>query len=241
MTNMGLYYLYQEYGGGGMTQYYFEAYNVLGDSSVEIWRGQSNVNTPPAIPDTPIGPATGEIDIEYTFTTSTTDAQNNDVFYMVAWGDTVSDWLGPYASGETVGLTHAWASPGVYSISVKAKDSEGLESYWSEPTSISILVVPRIEIGDITASFGSVSAQIKNVGAGDATNVDWTITLDGKLVLLGKETTGTFNKIIPGFGPKAKTSFVFGFGPVDILVTVGDLQKTASATLFGPFFLKVGE
>ncbi len=80
MTNMGLYYLYQEYGGGGMTQYYFEAYNVLGDSSVKIWRGQSNVNTPPSIPDTPVGPATGEIGIEYTFTTSTTDAQNNDVY-----------------------------------------------------------------------------------------------------------------------------------------------------------------
>ncbi len=241
MTNMGLYYLYQEYGGGGMTQYYFEAYNVLGDSSVKIWRGQSNVNTPPAIPDTPVGPATGEIDIEYTFTTSTTDAQNNDVFYMVAWGDTVSDWLGPYASGETVGLTHTWAFPGEYSISVKAKDSEGLESYWSDPTSISIVAVPRIEIGNITASFGGVSAQIKNVGAGDATNVDWSISLNGKMVFLGKESTGTFTKIVPGFGPRAKTGFVFGFGRVDILVTVGDVEKTATATLLGPFFLKVAE
>ncbi|MCX6661208.1 MAG: C25 family cysteine peptidase, partial [Euryarchaeota archaeon] len=66
MTNMGLYYLYQHYGGGGMSQYYFEEYNVLGDSSVKIWRGQSNVNTPPSIPQTPAGPATGEINIEYT-------------------------------------------------------------------------------------------------------------------------------------------------------------------------------
>ncbi len=241
MTNMGLYYLYQEYGGGGMTQYYFEAYNVLGDSSVKIWRGQSNVNTPPAIPDTPVGPATGEIDIEYTFTTRTTDAQNNDVFYMVTWGDTVSDWLGPYASGETVGLPHTWAFVGDYSISVKAKDSEGLESYWSDPTSISIVAVPRIEIGNITASFGGVSAQIKNVGAGDATNVDWSISLNGKMVFLGKESTGTFTKIVPGFGPRAKTGFVFGFGRVDILVTVGDVEKTATATLLGPFFLKVAE
>ncbi len=239
MTNMGLYYLYQEYGGGGMTQYYFEAYNVLGDSSVEIWRGQSNVNTPPAIPDTPVGPATGETNIEYTFTTSTTDAQNNDVFYMVAWGDSVSDWLGPYASGETVALTHTWAFPGAYSVSVKAKDSEGLESYWSDPTSISIVAVPRIEIGNITASFGGVFAQIKNVGAGDATNVDWSISLDGKMVFLGKETTGTFTKIVPGFGPRAKTGFVFGFGRVDILVTVGDIEKTATATLVGPFILNV--
>jgi len=38
MTDMALYYLYQYYGGGGYTKYYFEAYNVLGDPSVKIWR-----------------------------------------------------------------------------------------------------------------------------------------------------------------------------------------------------------
>ncbi len=123
---------------------------------------------------------------------------------------------------------------------MKAKDSEGLESYWSDPTSISIVAVPRIELGNITASFGGVSVQIKNVGAGDATNVDWSISLDGKMVFLGKETTGTFTKIVPGFGPRAKTGFVFGFGRVDILVTVGDVEKTATGTLLGPFILKVG-
>jgi hypothetical protein len=239
MTNMGLYYLYQHYGGGGMSQYYFEEYNVLGDSSVKIWRGQSNVNTPPSIPQTPAGPATGEINIEYTFTTSTTDAQNNDVYYMVAWGDSVSDWLGPYASGESVGLKHIWAFAGDYSIKVKAKDSEGLESYWSDPTSISIVAVPRIEIGAITGSFGSITAQIKNVGAGAASNVAWSITLKGGMVLLGREASGTFAKIMPGFTPKAKTGFVFGVGSVDILVSAGDMEKTATATLFGPFILNV--
>jgi hypothetical protein len=239
MTNMGLYYLYQEYGGGGMTQYYFEAYNVLGDSSVKIWRGESNVNTPPKTPDKPTGPATGEIGIEYTFTTSTTDAQNNDVYYMVSWGDSVSEWLGPYTSGETVSLNHTWNFVGDYSIKVKAKDSEGLESGWSEASSISIVALPRIEIGAIAGGFGMVTAQIKNVGAGDATNVPWSISLKGGLVLLGRETTGTFIKILPGFAPKAKTSFVFGFGSVDILITAGELEKTATATLIGPFLLNV--
>ncbi len=239
MTNQGLFYLYEYYSGGGNSHYYFEAYNVLGDSSVEVVRSQSSgQNTPPKTPEKLNGPTTGEIGIEYAFTTSTTDPQNNQVYYMVNWGDQISEWLGPYDSGETVSLTHTWTMDGDYSIVVKAKDSEGLKSDWSEGSLISIIA---IEIGDITASFGSVTAQIKNVGAGDATNIDWTITLDGKLVLLGKETTGTFTKIMPGFGPKAKTSFVFGFGHVDIVVTVGDLQKTVSATLLGPFLLKVGE
>jgi hypothetical protein len=239
MTNMGLYYLYQEYGGGGLTKYYFEAYNVIGDSSVKIWRGQTNINTPPEIPEKPSGPITGEIGIEYTFTTSTTDAQNDNVYYMVSWQDSISDWLGPYNSGETVELKHTWVFVGEYSIKVKAKDSEGLESYWSEVSTISIVAVPRIEIGDITGSFGSITAEIKNVGAGEALNVDWSISLEGGLVLLGRETTGTFIKIMPGFSPKAKTSFVFGFGSVDILITVGDLEKTATAKLIGPFILNV--
>ena len=38
MTDRAKALLYQYYGGGGMTKYYFEAYNVLGDSSVQIWR-----------------------------------------------------------------------------------------------------------------------------------------------------------------------------------------------------------
>jgi len=239
MTNMGLYYLYQHYSGGGMSQYYFEEYNVLGDSSVKIWRGESNVNTPPNTPDKPTGPATGEIGIEYTFTTSTTDAQNNDVYYMVSWGDSVSDWLGPYPSGESVDFKHIWNFVGDYSIKVKAKDSEGLPSDWSEASSLSIVALPRIEIGAITGGFGGITAEIKNVGAGDAINVAWSISLDGGLVLLGRETTGTFTKILPGFAPKAKTGFVFGFGSVDILITAGELEKTATATLFGPFLLNV--
>jgi len=36
MTDRALYYLYQYYGGGGRSQYYFEAYNVLGDPSISI-------------------------------------------------------------------------------------------------------------------------------------------------------------------------------------------------------------
>ena len=49
-----------------------------------------------------------------------------------SWGDSISNWLGPYTSGETVSLKHTWNFVGDYSINVKAKDSEGLESGWSE-------------------------------------------------------------------------------------------------------------
>jgi hypothetical protein len=238
MTNMGLYYLYQHYSGGGLTLYYFEEYNVLGDSSVKLWGGQPAQNTAPNTPAQPTGPTTGEIGIEYTFTTSTTDPQNDPVYYMVSWGDTVSDWLGPYTSGATASLVHTWTMIGDYSISVKAKDTEGLESDWSPAAIIHILALPRIEIGNITGGFG-VTVPIKNVGAGDASAVNWSITLDGGLILLGRQTTGSFAKIMPGFAPKAKSGFVIGIGTVTIVVSATDVQKTATARVIGPFVLNV--
>ena len=234
MTDMALIYLYNYYGGGGSSQYYFEGYNVLGDASVVLVGG---TNTPPDTPDTPEGPDEGEIGIEYNFTTITTDPENDDVYYMWHWGNELSDWLGPYDSGETVEIPHIWNVPGDFDIKVMAKDEAGEESNWSDVISINIVAIPLIEIGEITGGFG-VNAVIKNIGAGEATNVDWTIKLDG-LVLFGREKTGTFEKIMPGFGPTAETGFIFGLGPVQITVTAGEAEKTVSALLIGPFVLNV--
>ncbi len=239
MTNKGLLYLYEYYGGAGLTKYYFEAYNVLGDSSVKLWNGQTNINTPPNIPEKPLGPTTGEIGVEYSFTFRTTDAQNNDVYYMVYWGDEMTGWLGPYESGASIALNHSWTVVGDYSIKVKAKDTDDLESDWSEGASIYIDALPCIEIGEIAAGVGSVTAEIKNTGAGAASNVNWSIAIQGNLILLGRYSSGSFAKIMPGFAPKAKTGFVFGVGSVEIRVTVGELEKTATALLIGPFFLRV--
>ncbi len=108
------------------------------------------------------------------------------------------------------------------------------------PPSISYCCVPRIEIGAITGGFGGITAEIKNVGGWrQHPMLHGPSSLKGGMVLLGRETTGTFTKILPGFTPKAKTGFVFGFGSVDILVTAGDVKKTATALLLGPFILKV--
>jgi hypothetical protein len=157
---------------------------------------------------------------------------------MVSWGDAVSDWLGPYSSGETVIFKHTWTVTGDYNITVKAKDSEGVESGWSEDSLITILALPRIEIGAITGGFG-VTAIIKNVGGATASDVAWSISINSGIVLLGRVTTRNISTISPGSRTKVKTDFVFGFGSVDIIVTAGDVNKTATALLLGPFILKV--
>jgi hypothetical protein len=37
MTDKALWYLYSYYGGGGMSRYYLDAYNVMGEPSVDLW------------------------------------------------------------------------------------------------------------------------------------------------------------------------------------------------------------
>ena len=93
----------------------------------------------PNKPNKPSGPTSGIAGVEYTYTTSTTDPNGDQVYYKWNWGDgTDSSWLGPYNSSETVYASHVWWSNGEYVIRVKAKDSWGKESEWSEELTVLI-------------------------------------------------------------------------------------------------------
>lgn len=193
-------------------------------------------NLPPNNPAQPTGPITGESQIDYSYTTTTIDLESDPVYYQWGWGDVLGPWLGPYPSGAVATANHTWTLAGDYLVKVKAKDDHGGESGWSDPLAVHIKVSSHIEIGEITGGFG-VTAEVKNTGAGDASNVSWSITIDGGLVLLGRETTGTISQIQPGFGPQIKTGVLFGIGRLTITVTADVAEKTAVAFLLGPFVI----
>jgi len=89
-------------------------------------------NQRPNKPSKPSGPAKGEPDTEYTFTTSTTDSDGDQVSYMWDWGDgNYSDWL------DTNEATNTWTYEDNFNIRVMAKDINGGESEWSDPISFS--------------------------------------------------------------------------------------------------------
>ena len=50
----------------------------------------------------------------------------------------ISEWLGPFNSGETVEEKYKWNEKGSYEIKVKSKDEQGAETGWSDPLTISI-------------------------------------------------------------------------------------------------------
>jgi hypothetical protein len=106
---------------------------------VRCVRGGLSDNQAPEKPATPNGPTSGETGTEYTYTTSTSDPDGEQVYYWFDWGDdTNSGWLGPYDSGEEISETHTWDSKGSFEIKVKAKDTKGIQSEWSDPLPISM-------------------------------------------------------------------------------------------------------
>jgi len=105
----------------------------------DIWITGATLPEPPAIPSQPSGPTCGEPGVSYQYQTSTTDPDGDDIFYKFDWDDnSMTNWLGPYSSGEIVTASHSWNQPGLYYVRVKAKDENGLESDWSEPLPVEI-------------------------------------------------------------------------------------------------------
>lgn len=110
-----------------------------------------------------------------------------------------------------------------------AYDSEQIVYFGSSGVEL-----PILEIESISGGIG-VSANVKNIGNADATNVQWSINLDG-LVLLGKESSGSFATIAPGESKQIKSKFPLGFGDMDITITANSnegasAEKTASGKL----------
>lgn len=88
----------------------------------------------------------------------------------------------------------------------------------------------------IKGGFG-VTAVIKNTGTTDLTDVTLTISLDGSKIFWGKEKTAKYS--IAAGATHIVKSFIIGFGPTNIEVTVDSTTKTASAKVLLFFVLGV--
>ncbi len=198
----------------------------------------------PKKPSPPSGPSEGAVDIEYEFSTKTEDPQGDDVYYLFAWGDgTDSGWLGPFPSDTQQSASHAWDTQGEFKIKVKAKDENGAESDWSNPHTIKIYEGAGVDISTIKGGLFRVSTNIRNPGILEATDVSWTITLEGGTILLGKESNGEISSILAGEETKVNSKFILGFGSTRIKVTAeipdGDSDTYSKGATVILFFIKV--
>jgi hypothetical protein len=110
-------------------------------SSNEILRlaGGAGVNHNPNTPSTPSGRKLGKINVDYAYTTKTTDVDEDPLYYLWDWGDgNTSGWFGPYGPNVTADAIYKWTTKGSHSIKVKAMDMFGAESPWSDPLPITM-------------------------------------------------------------------------------------------------------
>jgi len=95
--------------------------------------------SPPNTPSTPAGPSIGSVNTQYSFTSSTTDPDNDSIAIRFDWGNgDTSNWSPFVPSGQTVTAYHSWSSNGIYNIKAQAKDKNNASSNWSVEHSITM-------------------------------------------------------------------------------------------------------
>jgi len=103
---------------------------------------------------------------------------------------------------------------------------------------------PKLEITDVTGGFGKVNVEIENVGEVNASDVDWSISVNGGLLgLINVSTDGSIVTFTVGDTETVQTEkFIFGLGTVNITIDVKYAETwTGTAFVFGPFVLGIKE
>jgi PKD repeat protein len=91
----------------------------------KIYQIDVTPNDPPDAPSTPSGPTDLIVDETGTYTTSTTDPDDDNIYYIFDWDDDTTTRVpdsGYVDSGTEVSASHSWNTPGYHDVTVQAID-----------------------------------------------------------------------------------------------------------------------
>ena len=94
----------------------------------------------PARPKKPAGRARVATTSLATYSSLTTDPNQDSVLYVFSWGDGMADTTGLLPPGDTAFASHQWPSIGEYAVRAKAQDAKGYWSGWSSALSVTVTV-----------------------------------------------------------------------------------------------------
>jgi len=120
--------------------------------NVIVIQGTNNAPSMPRID----GPISGEAGTAYFYDIVSTDPDDDEIKYLVDWGDGDSDTTGLYDSGYTATVSHSWSESRSYTVRVKAIDEHGAESHWghitiSMPKHKELIIPPFFRFLDLLA------------------------------------------------------------------------------------------
>jgi hypothetical protein len=102
----------------------------------------------------------------------------------------------------------------------------------------------ELSIGNIAGPIG-IKADVSNIGANDANNIEWSIAVTGGILKkVDASATGTAATLAAGSSLPASLGAFLGFGKISIVVTANaqnalETSVTKSAFLLGPFVLSI--
>ena len=112
------------YADAGIYQVILTVVDNLGVSDIDVTNASIVIpNRPPATPLI-AGPVNGSKNTEYSYVFGSTDADNDDITYIINWGDGSTFEIGFLPNGQYFSLIHRWDSKGEYTITVTASDGE---------------------------------------------------------------------------------------------------------------------
>ena len=141
-----------------------------------------------------------------------------------ASGTTITSWKWDFDNDGVIDSedqhpTWIYNEGGIYTVSLRISDGDFTDVEIKEDY---ITVAPQggfIEIGEITGGLLKINAEIKNVGTEEITEVNWSITLDGGLLLTRRQESGLHGSIPPDTLQIVSIDPIIGLGKVQITVT----------------------